>query len=40
MLSLDDTWFVTDLFMDVLFTFDVFLRFFTAVRILKQIWGF
>jgi hypothetical protein len=26
-----DTWFMSDLVMDVLFTFDCFLRFFTAV---------
>jgi hypothetical protein len=31
MISLGDTWFVSDLIMDLLFTFDVFLRFFTAV---------
>ena len=31
MLTLDDTWFVSDLIMDIIFTFDVFLRFFTAV---------
>jgi hypothetical protein len=39
MLSISDTWFASDLIMDFLFTFDVFLRFFTAVRILKHISG-
>ena len=31
MFTFSDTWFVSDLMMDILFTMDVFLRFFTAV---------
>lgn len=30
LVNLSDTWFISDLIMDLLFTLDVFLRFFTA----------